>query len=122
MKINLRNLIICLLYYLAFLDSFNTKNNDNKFIVRLENYQHTQFYGPLYIGSTKQEMNFVFSTGTNDIWLFSSDCANCNSNKLYKYDLSQTFINYTQSNFIQVKFFLKQFLKTKIENSNLNFF
>jgi len=122
MKINLRNLIVSLLFYLAFLASFNTKNNDNKFIVRLENYQHTQFYGPLYIGSTKQEMNFVFSTGTNDIWLFSSDCANCNSNKLYKYDLSQTFINYTQSNFIQVKSFLKLFSKTKIENSNLKFF
>jgi len=122
MKINLRNLIVSLLFYLAFLASFNTKNNDNKFIVRLENYQHTQFYGPLYIGSTKQEMNFVFSTGTNDIWLFSSDCNNCNSNKLYKYDLSQTFINYTQSNFIQVKSFLKLFSKTKIENSNLKFF
>lgn len=99
---NLRKTILSFLLFLALSDAFLAKNNDNKFIVRLENYQHTQFYGPLYVGSTKQEMNFVFSTGTNDIWLFSSECTNCNTNKAYKYELSQTFKNYTQSNFIQV--------------------
>lgn len=102
MNINLRNIILSFLLFLSFSDAFYSKNNDNKYIVRLENYQHTQFYGPLYVGSTKQEMNFVFSTGSNDIWLFSADCANCNTNKLYKYDLSQSFTNYTQSNFIHV--------------------
>ena len=102
MNINLRNIILSFFLFLLFSDAFFAKNNDNKFIVRLENYQHTQFYGPLYLGSTKQEMNFVFSTGTNDIWLFSTDCVNCNTKKPYQYDLSQTFTNYTQSDFIQV--------------------
>ncbi len=102
MKLNYKIIVFSLICYLVQFNSISAKNNDNKYIVRLENYQHTQFYGPLYVGSTNQEMNFIFSTGSNDIWLFSSDCENCNSNKLYKYDLSQTFMNFTQSYFIQV--------------------
>ena len=98
-------LIIC-----SFIFSYtNQKNADNKFIVRLENYQHTQFYGPLYIGSSKQQMNFVFSTGSNDIWLMSSECKTCKSEKLYKPDLSTSFLNYTQSFFLQVNKIFKIF-------------
>lgn len=104
MKILLKNALVILIIFICTFNGIYFKNVDNKFIVRLENYQHTQFYGPLYVGSTKQQMNFVFSTGSNDIWLFSSDCKNCNSDKLFKYDLSNSFMNYTQSYFLQVIF------------------
>jgi len=107
MSIYTRNNIFNLIFFLNFASLIFTKNNDNKYIVRLENYQHSQYFGPLYVGSTKQEMNFVFSLATNDIWLFSNDCKNCNSNNLYKYDLSQTFTNFTQSNFIHVNLYFK---------------
>ena len=56
------------------------------------NYQDTQYYGNLYIGSAKQLMTVVFDTGKQDCWLPLNTCnaGEC-TNTLYDQTLSTTY-------------------------------
>ena len=36
--------------------------------VGMVNFKEMQYYGPLYIGSSKQKLNFVYDTGSSWLW------------------------------------------------------
>ena len=43
----------------------------------LENAKDTQIFAKIMIGSQKQPFNMLFDTGSNWLWIFSSECYNC---------------------------------------------
>lgn len=59
----------------------------------LINYYNVQYYGKLYVGSLKSEMELIFDTGSSWLWLPSKDCgADCHP-KAHFFDesLSDTY-------------------------------
>lgn len=48
------------------LDEFTRLNANIR--VGLINFKELQYYGPLYIGSHRQKLNFVYDTGSSWLW------------------------------------------------------
>lgn len=53
------------------------------------NNQNLQYYGPLEIGSSKVKMNFVFDTGSNELWFPTKECSTCQAGTV-RYDTSSS--------------------------------
>ena len=56
----------------------------------LYNYRDTQYFGKLYIGSHKAELEFIFDTGSPWFCVPTTECKACPSAK-YDTKLSSTF-------------------------------
>jgi hypothetical protein len=53
------------------LDKFMCLNANIR--VGLTNFQELQYYGPLYLGTSKQKLNFVYDTGSSWLWFPEKD-------------------------------------------------
>lgn len=64
----------------------------------LKNFRNVQYFGYIYLGSKKSKHSVIFDTGSNILWLPSSDCESCRQYaNTYDYSQSATFINYNES-------------------------
>ena len=71
---------------------------DNYFITNqtaalsLNNFQNVQYYGSLFIGSQRQKVSVIFDSGSNILWLPSSDCPTCRAfSRKFDYTVSSSF-------------------------------
>lgn len=57
--------------------------------IKIKNYYNMQYYGSLIVGSQKQEFSVIIDTGSNILWLPSTDCLECR-NYTNKYNSSES--------------------------------
>lgn len=83
-------------------DSVKIKKSEQKFSINLENYGNVQYYGKIYIGPQNQEINVIFSTGSNLTWLPGNNCNECRNSttKYTQYNLMNNK-NFTETEYIK---------------------
>ena len=59
--------------------------------VTLHNYNQMQYFGPLFIGSNKQQLNFIYDTGSSWLWVPKKDCEGCPSSNYFDSENSETY-------------------------------
>lgn len=59
--------------------------------VGLTNFRELQYYGPLYLGSHRQKMHFVYDTGSSWLWFPKKTCAGCPTKNGYDFKASSTY-------------------------------
>lgn len=87
-----------------YFENFNTDSNNNFnlsqsnqttsiYKVILSNFNNSQFYGSIQIGTPPQKFNVIFDTGSSSLWIQSSFCktASCNQHLGYNNNLSSTY-------------------------------
>ena len=57
--------------------SINNNTNSKFTILELRNYKNVQYIGEIYLGSPPTKLSVIFDTGSNILWVPSSDCINC---------------------------------------------
>jgi cathepsin E len=63
-------------------------------VMPLLNYFDVQYYGFIYVGSTHQPLSVIFDTGSNILWVESTDCTVCrNHTNKFNPALSKTYSN-----------------------------
>ena len=50
-----------------------------------------QYYGPLLIGPNKQQLNFIYDTGSSWLWVPKKDCEGCLSSNYFDSENSETY-------------------------------
>jgi hypothetical protein len=58
--------------------------------IELNNYFNSEYYGEISIGTPPQKFEFMFDTGSANIWIASKDCSECS--KKFNRELSSTFV------------------------------
>ncbi|KAF4031956.1 Eukaryotic aspartyl protease [Phytophthora infestans] len=58
--------------------------------IPLENYDQMQFFGSIGVGSPPQRFQVIFDTGSSDIWLPESSCADCAGSRRYHAAVSRS--------------------------------
>jgi hypothetical protein len=82
---------IFLIVYIISISITMSVNKDNKYTFNLENFENTEFYGNIFIGSENKEMKAVFSTGTGLTWFPSIGCIECRNSTKFDTVKSTTF-------------------------------
>ena len=57
----------------------------------LGNFKNTQYYGSLFVGSSQDEFEFIFDTGSPWLWISTDECLNCHTDDLWSTSSSETF-------------------------------
>jgi hypothetical protein len=61
--------------------------------VVIEDYQNSQYYGQITLGTPKQKFNVIFDTGSSDLWVAGSDCdSSCGRHAEYNAAKSSTYV------------------------------
>jgi len=59
----------------------------------INDYQNSQYYGEISLGTPHQTFNVIFDTGSSDLWVASSKCdSSCGLHASYKSSLSVTYV------------------------------
>ncbi|KAL3673137.1 hypothetical protein V7S43_002432 [Phytophthora oleae] len=58
--------------------------------IPLENYDQMQFFGSIGVGSPPQRFQVIFDTGSSDIWLPETTCADCAGSRRYHAAVSRS--------------------------------
>jgi len=68
------------------------------FLVRLESYSSSFYYGDIFVGSNKQgPFQLIFDTGSSNLWIPDAACAECTSNHKYNLSTSTTAVRVRKS-------------------------
>jgi len=59
--------------------------------VNLYNFDDTEYYGQIALGTPHQEFLVLFDTGSSNLWVPSSTCKNCGAHNFYTSDDSTTY-------------------------------
>jgi len=59
--------------------------------VVVNNYENSQYYGPIEVGTPGQKFEVIFDTGSSNLWIPSSTCTNCGLKPKYKSAASSTY-------------------------------
>ena len=65
--------------------------------VDFTNYMNLQYEGPLYIGSQKSKMKFIYDTGSSWLWVPITQCSGCPTNNLFDTSKSRTLLDLGES-------------------------
>jgi len=57
----------------------------------LYNFEDTQYYGQIEIGSDRQQFLVLFDTGSSNLWVPSDSCKNCGAHNTYDSSKSSTY-------------------------------
>ena len=76
-------------------DIYNTEK------VNLTNVQDVQYYGPIKIGSQRQELSVIYDTGSPWLWIPHPDCKGCPTNNSFDPSSSTTYKTSKKSKSIQ---------------------
>ena len=70
----------------------STPTQTEKFaVIKLQNRHDVQYYGDIYMGIPKTKLSVIFDTGSNILWVPSSQCQTCRVNSVrYNPALSKT--------------------------------
>jgi len=61
--------------------------------VVIEDYQNSQYYGEIEIGTPGQKFEVIFDTGSSDLWVAGSDCGqSCGRHASYNAAKSSTYV------------------------------
>jgi len=61
--------------------------------VVIEDYQNSQYYGEIEIGTPGQKFEVIFDTGSSDLWVAASDCGtSCGRHAEYNSAKSSTYV------------------------------
>ncbi len=61
--------------------------------VVIEDYQNSQYYGQITLGTPGQKFNVIFDTGSSDLWVAGSTCgSSCGKHATYNSAASSTYV------------------------------
>jgi hypothetical protein len=61
--------------------------------VVIHDYENSQYYGPISVGTPAKEFQVIFDTGSSNLWIPSSECTNCGLLKpKYNHNNSLTYV------------------------------
>eukprot|EP01032_Pedospumella_encystans_P022733 gene22733-25751_t len=59
----------------------------------INDYENSQYYGQIALGTPNQKFNVIFDTGSSDLWVASSNCdSSCGRHAKYNSAKSSTYI------------------------------
>eukprot|EP01038_Epipyxis_sp_PR26KG_P005461 gene5461-7561_t len=59
----------------------------------INDYENSQYYGEIALGSPSQKFNVIFDTGSSDLWVASAQCdSSCGSHAKYDSSKSSTYV------------------------------
>lgn len=82
----------------------------------MTNFRNLQYYGPLYLGSQRQKLNFVYDTGSSWLWFPKQTCKGCPTNKGYDITRSSFFLETEE---VKELFYGKGYVSGKIVYDNV---
>jgi hypothetical protein len=73
--------------------SYRFKSADGTGSVVINDYQNSQYYGEVSLGTPEQKFEVIYDTGSSDLWVASSNCdSSCGRHKEYDSSGSSTYI------------------------------
>ena len=98
--------------------NFFVNDPESALVRSLTKAKDVQYFTTIYIGSTNQPITVLVDTGSNFLWLPSSNIVGRSSSNTYNYLLSSTFTNLNQTKQIDVRRTVKIVCKRKNRRYN----